>query len=418
MGDHLIMSQKERDYKAILEGVLAGHITLKDAALKMGVSYRHAKRLKRRYVASGDAGLVHKSRGRTSARAKSAEFKARVLSRYQEIYYECGPTHASELLAEEDGIEIHPETLRLWLLEAGLWARQRKRKPYRSRRPRRPRFGEMLQIDGSEHHWFGAGKDRCCLLNMIDDATNVTLAQLDTGETTHVLLSVLRSWIKRYGVPKSVYVDLKNVYVSGSKESFSVFEQVCEKLSITIIKAYSPQAKGRIERRHGIFQDRLVKELKIKGIETIEEANNYLNKDFLKKLNKKFTVEAEDPENAHRDAALYGSLEQVICWESERVLRNDYTVQFDKQHYQIMNKKEERLRPKSKLKIRKHLNGQLSIWFGEKRLKYRKIDVTERIKPEQKKKPLGPSKSEIARRNKHKTPWSRGMKLGRYDQAS
>lgn len=413
MGDLLIMSQKERDYKVILEGVLSGHLTLKDGAVKMGVSYRHAKRLKKHYLAAGDAGLVHKNRGRPSGRAKSARFKEQVLSRYQEVYYECGPTHAAELLLEEDGIEVHPETLRLWLLDAGLWSRQRKRKRYRSRRPRRPRFGEMLQIDGSDHHWFGEDESRCCLLNMIDDATNVTLAQLDTGETTHVLLSVLKGWIKRYGVPKSVYVDLKSVYVSSSTESFSVFEQVCEKLSITIIKAYSPQAKGRIERRHGIFQDRLVKELKIKGITTIEEANDYINKRFLKKLNKKFIVGADDPEDAHRDSKQYGNLDQIICWENERVVKNDYTVQLNNQHYQIMHHKDSGLSPKSKVMMRRHLNNRLTIWHGEKRLRYRRIEASERIKPEVEKKPLGPSRSERSRRNKHKSPWSKGSMMSK-----
>lgn len=140
MRRHLIMSEKERNYKVILEGVLAEHISVKDGAAKMGVTYRHAKRLKKHYTDLGDAELIHKSRGKPLSRVKLAEFKAQVISRYQEVYSECGPTHASELLYEEDRIKIHPETLSLWLLDVDLWLRQRKRKAYRSRRLRRPRL--------------------------------------------------------------------------------------------------------------------------------------------------------------------------------------------------------------------------------------------------------------------------------------
>jgi len=278
MGDKLIMSSKERKRKVIMEGVINKQYTLKEGANRMGVSYRQAKRIFKRYKAQGDTGLLHKHRGSPSGHAKPIVLKQKVLTLYQEKYRGFGPTLAAEFMEEEESIHVNAETLRLWLKSEGLWLRQRKHSPYRHRREPKERFGEMLQIDGSDHEWFGPDEPKCCLLNMVDDATSTTLAMLDGGETTWVLLTVLMKWIKRYGVPQSVYVDLKSVYVSPSQDGLSVFEEVCQKLDIKVIHAYSAQRKGRVERKHGVFQDRFVKELQLKGIKELGEANKLLEK--------------------------------------------------------------------------------------------------------------------------------------------
>jgi len=318
-------------------------------------------------------------------------------------------------LAELDNINIHPETLRLWLLKKGLWQRKRKRKGHRKKRTRRERFGELLQIDGSDHAWFGPDKPRCCLLNIVDDATSTTMSRMDKGETCRVLMSTLLDWIKTYGVPKSVYVDLKSLYVSPRREvdddievTMIVFERVCHLLDIEVIKAYSPQAKGRVERNHAIYQDRFVKELKLNNITTIEQANDFLKRKYLKEVNEKFAKEPIKSEDAHCSAEAYGDLEQIFCWEYHRVVRNDFTIRFDNNFYQLDKNRKARLREKDKVMVHVHLNGEMSLWKNGERLSYTKI-VEPRVNKQEEKKAreyTSGDRSENARKNKSKTPWS------------
>ena len=216
MGDRLIMRKKERERKVILSGYKEGRYTLVEAAERMGVSYRQAKRIWYRYHKENDAGLIHKSRGKPSTRAFDQNVKKIILKLYQEKYNDFGATFAAEKLAEDDNYILSRETLRQWLKSANLWIARRKRKSYRQYRERRACFGELLQIDGSIHRWFGSEIEHACLLNIVDDATGKTLALLDEGETTLVLLKALKQWVELYGVPEAVYVDLKSVYVSPS----------------------------------------------------------------------------------------------------------------------------------------------------------------------------------------------------------
>lgn len=415
MGDKLIMSTKERKRKVILEDVKRGFIRLIDVAPRLEVGYRQAKRIWKAYRQLGDKGLIHRSRGKTSSHAYPIRFKQKVLMFYQEKYWDFGPTFAAEKLAEDDKIIINDETLRLWLLEAKLWHKKRKRKSYHKRRDRRERFGELLQIDGSDHHWFGPEKPRCCLLNIVDGATGTTMSQLDKGETCRVLLSKLLAWIIKYGVPKAVCVDLKNLYVSPRREvdddietTMNVFERVCSLMDIEIIKAYSPQAKGRVERNHGVYQDRFVKELRLRKIKTIEEANPFLKKIYLKKINKKFAKKPALLEDAHCSAKAYGDLEQIFCWEYQRQVRNDYTVRFDNEFYQLDKKQEINLRSKNNIVVHVHLNGKMSLWKNSQRLSYKKITEPKVVKQEPKKRSeyTSADRSVNARKNKHKSPWS------------
>lgn len=413
-GDHLIMCAKERKRKVILEEVKKGQLSLKDAAPRMEVGYRQAKRIMKRYRRRGDVGLVHANRGKPSSHAYAAKFKNVVLKIYREKYLDFGPTFASEKLQEEDEITIIPETLRLWLLETHLWSRHRRRKSYRQRRERRQCFGELLQIDGSIHAWFGKERPNCCLLNMVDDATGITMSQLDEGETCYVLLSTFKRWVEKYGVPKAVYVDLKSLYVSPRRLvdndieiTLNVFERVCKLLNVEIVKAYSPQAKGRVERNHGVYQDRFVKELRLRGITEIEEANVFLNDVYLGKINKKFAKQPASIEDAHCSVKAYGDLEQIFCWEYTRQIRNDFTLQFNNEIFQL-EKQRIYLRTKRYVTVRVHLRGSMDIWYGNRRLNYRKLD----IRPNEPKvvyQRTGVSSSQrslAAKASKHKTPWS------------
>jgi len=403
MGECLIMSVKELKRKSILEGVVGGRLSLQDAGSRLGVSYRQAKRIKRRFVNEGDVGLVNRSRGRASSHKYPLVFKDQVLALYRSEYMGYGPTFVSEYLEENRGIKINAETLRLWLLEANLWVRQRKRKRYRQRRERRECFGELLQIDGSDHPWFGEDKPRSCLLNMVDDATGRTMSQLDSGETCKVLLSTFRMWVERYGVPKAVYVDLKNIYVSP--KGFNAFERVCYLLNVKIIKAYSPQAKGRVERNHGVYQDRFVKELKLKNITTIEEANAFLIASYLDKINKKFAKEPKSKVDAHCPVKAYGDLDQIFCWEYERRINNDFTIAFNNEFYQLAKEQAVKLRPKQKITVHIGLDSVVSLWQAESKLSYKKIAPPVKI--------VLPKKefdsfqcSKNSRTNRHRSPWS------------
>lgn len=356
------MSDKERLRKANFEMVKQGRMTLIMAAIQSEISYRQALRLYHRYLTQGDAGLIHKGRGKPSNYGHPDREK--ILALYKEKYPDFGPTLAAEKLAEDDQFVVDHDTLRAWLLEENLWHRQRKRSPHRHARECRAQFGELVQIDGSIHDWLEDGKDRC-LLNMVDDATTKTLSHLEDGETTRSIFITVWRWIELYGIPLAFYVDLKNVYVS--KKDISHFERACKKLGIRIIKAYSPEAKGRVERNHAVYQDRFVKELRLKQVKTIEKANQVLAGGFIDKLNFKFEKLARNPESAHR--SIHGiDLNQIFCWEYERQVQNDWTFSFKNKFYQIKKPYGCLVKPKEKILVRKHLDGSMSAWHQDQKL--------------------------------------------------
>jgi hypothetical protein len=270
----------------------------------------------------------------------SDEFKARVIKQYREEYAGFGPTLAAEKLGERNGLEVDHETLRRWLIAEGLWQVKRQRRQYRSRRERRHRFGELVQFDGSHHEWFEGRAERCCLMNMVDDATGTTLSFLDEQETTIGAMNLLWVWIERYGIPQGVYCDRKNAFVLDREPTIeeqlrgitprSPFETACEKLGIEVIVARSPQAKGPVERNHGVYQDRFVKELRLAGISEIDGANEYLQSTYLDQVNRKFAKPPIDAEDAHVPLLVDQTLESIFCFEEQRVVSEDYVVQFDR----------------------------------------------------------------------------------------
>jgi len=275
------MSNEELRRVEAFGQVQRGGLRLRDAERVLGLSYRQIKRLWRRYRREGPSGLQHRSAGRASQRAKPAVFREQVLCLVREKYGGTaseppfGPTLAAEHLAEEDHLAVDAETLRRWMLEEGLWRRQRgKPRAHRQRRARKEHFGELVQLDGSFHAWFEERGPRGCLMNMVDDATGTTVAHLCKEETTWDAVAVLRLWIAQYGVPLALYTDWKNVYKVAptpkqelrGEEPLTQFGRMCAQLGIRILGAHSPQAKGRVERRNGVHQDRLVKKLRRQGI--------------------------------------------------------------------------------------------------------------------------------------------------------
>jgi transposase len=333
------MSSRELERVGVLGRVASKALKLVNAAEILNMSYRQVKRLWKRYQQAGGEGLKHGSAGRASHRAKPEKFRRKVLRLVERKYSgeeeeRFGPTLAAQHLAEEDRLKVDEETLRRWMLAEGLWSRRRKRKAYRKRRERKPHFGELVQLDGSFHHWFEGRGPYGCLMNMVDDATGTTLSRLGEQETIWAAAGVLRTWIAKYGVPRALYTDWKNVYKREPTEKellrgeipVTQFGRMCEGLGIRIIAAGSAQAKGRVERNHGTHQDRLVKKLRRKGLGSYAAANEYLEKEYLPEHNRRFAQAAAQPEDYHTARPSRSELRQSFRLERKRRISNDWVV--------------------------------------------------------------------------------------------
>jgi hypothetical protein len=373
------MSAKERTRKSVLDQVESGQLGPSEAARLLGLSYRQFKRIRCRYRREGDAGLVHRGRGRSSTRAKPQALREAVLVRCRTVYAGLGPTLAAEKLLRE-GLVVDHETLRRWLVADGQWQRRRKRGRHRTRRERKARFGELLQLDGSHHAWFGPEHAPVCLMNLVDDATGRTLTFMAEQETTEAAMTVLENWVTRRGVPIALYCDRKNVYITeraptleeqlAGEGPMTVFGQACKKLGIKIVPAKSPQAKGRVERKHGVYQDRFVHELRLEGITTIESANTLLAGRFDAELNEKFAVSPRDPHDAHRALPRHLDLRDVFCTDEIRTVTNDWCVQHHNRHYQILKLNSPLPRPKDKVLVRTWRDGSIYIIYKTSKLKF------------------------------------------------
>ena len=386
----LLMSRKERNRLEVLGWKEHSGISLVKAAEAMGVSYRQAKRIWKRYKADKGAGLVHLGRGKKPNCGYGVEVKEQVLRAYEERYRGFGPTLASEKLEEEDGIRVDHETLRRWLISGGMWERQRKPRKHRQRRERKPCFGDLIQMDGSHHEWFEGRGPKSCLLSMVDDATGITMAMMAEEETTESAMLLLKEWIMTYGMPVALYTDRKNVYivdrarteeeVMTGKEPLSAFGKVCKKLGIRIIAARSPQAKGRVERKHGVYQDRWVKELRLKGVDDLAGANRLLGS-FTGRLNEKFAKDPASEEDHHRPMDPDASRADIFCWEETRVLRNDWTVRYDKRIYQVI--RQSPLPPaKQRITILRRMDGSLWMEYRGQSIQFKELTEETTQKPD------------------------------------
>jgi transposase len=380
------MSQGELRRVEVLARVKSKELKVVDAASLVGVSYRQAKRLWKRYREEGAKGLRHRGAGRASRRAKPARFRRRVMKLVREKYGEgegerFGPTLAAEHLASEDGLRIDAETLRRWMLEEGLWRRRRKRKLYRQRRERRRHFGELVQMDGSFHDWLeerGAGG---CLMNMTDDATSEVELRLGEEETIWAAAHTLRAWIEKHGVPQALYVDWKNVYKRAptqreqlrGEEPVTQFGRMCEKLGIEIIAAGSPQAKGRVERNHGTHQDRLIKKMRRKKIGTHEQANQYLQQEYLPEHNERFRRAPAEAENYHRQTPSEGELREVFRLESERIIGNDWVVRYDNRLFQVQAQSRKYAPAQGQVVVCEWQDGTVEMEYRGRKLPWKEI---------------------------------------------
>ena len=380
------MSTGELRRAGVLARVESGELHLADAARLMELSYRQAKRLWKRFRKGGAEGLKHGNGGRPSNRAYEEEFRVQVLKLVREKYSGApderfGPTLAAEHLASGDGQKIARETLRRWMMAEGLWSRERKRREHRQRRERREHFGEMVQMDGSFHAWLEDRGPGGCLMDLVDDATNTTLASLGEEETIWAAADALRAWMERYGVPHQLYVDWKNLYkrVATPKERLrgeepvTQFGRMCEKLGIKLIAANSPQAKGRVERVHGTHQDRLVKKLRLKGIASHAEANAYLESEYLEEHNQRFKRMAKKPEDYHHPCPGAAELEKIFRLETERTISDDWVVRYHGRFFQLEPESQHYAPARGKVLVGEARDGRVTIEYRGRAVPWREL---------------------------------------------
>ena len=369
------MSARELTRVEVLSRVKAGTLSLGSAASLLAVSYRQAKRLAHRYRAEGAKGLKHRSAGGPSNHARPLAERERALALVRAKYggsvaLRFGPTLAAEHLASEDGITVHHDTLRRWMLATGLWSRARKRSPHRQRRERKPHFGELVQLDGSFHGWYEARAPRGCLMTLVDDATGRTLGRLGAEETIWAAADVLRRWIERYGVPLALYTDWKNVYMRAPTAEEQAtgavprtqFGRMCASLGIQIIAASSPQAKGRVERNHGTHQDRLVKKLRRLGIADAAAANAFLETTYLPEHNARFAQAPASADDFHRRTPSRVTLDRALQLEETRVLSNDWVIRYDTRYFQVARQSHQ-APARSTVLVREAVTGAIEIRY-------------------------------------------------------
>ena len=375
--DIIAMTQEELKRLHVVRKALDKHITQIEAAELIGVCLRQVQRIVRIVRVEGDKGIIHKSRGKASNRALPDKIKSRALRLYKEKYPDFGPTLATEKLFEIDKIKLNDETLRLWLIEENISYKQRKKRPHRNWRQRKECFGEMVQIDGSGHDWFEGRGEECVFMGYIDDATGRPFGRFYPYEGTLPAMDSFKCYIKKYGIPVSIYLDKHSTYKSTKKQSIedelnnveplSQFGRALEELGVNVIYANSPQAKGRIERLFNTFQDRLIKEMRLKGINTIEEANKFLIS-YLPVYGRRFSVKPANDTDLHRPIPKGLSPDKIFCVKTKRVLRNDFTVAYNGKLYQV----EDNLSTKDVV-VEEKIDGSMLITSKDTNLKFKEI---------------------------------------------
>ena len=378
------MSRKERDRLRVISALKAGRLDQNKAAELLGIGVRQVRRSLRRFEAKGDKGLLHRLRGRPSNRKLDPKIERKALEKFRESYRDFGPTLAAEFLATRDGIQVGRETLRRWLARAGLRVSQRRGVKHRRWRERRPCLGELVQMDTSIHDWFEGRGETAVLIAMIDDATSRLEARFFAEDSTRTNLAMIGHYVRRQGVPRAIYADKASHFkttrcpdleeaLQGRKAETQVTRALRE-LGVRYVAANSPQAKGRIERAFRTLQDRLVKELRLKGVSTIKQANLYVERKFLPKWNRDFTIPPAISADAHRPIDGL-DLKVILAVQVTRTVANDFTVRHKGTLYQIEPVEAVRGLRKSKVLMEEPLEGRLRMRWRGRYLKFREVAV-------------------------------------------
>jgi hypothetical protein len=411
--DMITMSQEDLKRLAVIHRVIDKRVTQIEAAGVLGLSDRQIRRLIARVSADGDKGIIHQSRGQLSHNAKDLKIKKKAIDLCRGTYEGFGPTLASEKLFERDKIEISRETLRQWLKHEKLPYKDRKKRPHRQWRERKHHSGQMIQMDGSHHDWFEGRGPRCVLMGYIDDATGIPFAKFCSYEGSLTAMSSFKDYIRKHGIPMSVYLDKHSTYKTTKKptiedelnniDPLSQFGRALGELRVELIHANSPQAKGRIERLFETFQDRVIKEMRLLNICSIEEANKFLEY-YLPVFAKRFGVPPAKEGDLHRPLPKGIELDRILCVKTERALRNDFTVAHDKKLYQVLDN----IRAK-KVMVEEHVDNTMIIRYKDASLKFKKI--TQSPKKEEPKKAYEFKLKRVYMPQAADHPWKRGYRF-------
>lgn len=382
------LNDKERYKLEIITRVINREIKQVLAAKILGLSTRQIRRLQAQVLDDGESALTHKLKGKVSNHKISNAIKEKILETVKNKYSDFKPTFASEKLKEQDNISVNPETLRLWMSEKKLWqVRSQKKTKYFSWRERKEYFGELQQFDGSYHYWFedrlvdlNSNPIELCLLASVDDATGkITHAVFDFNEGVIPVFKFWKRYVeKEHGKPLAIYLDKFSTYKINHKnavdnlELMTQFQRAMRELDIEIINANSPQAKGRIERLFKTLQDRLVKELRLKRISNIQDANIFLKNIFIPNYNNRFSIPPSKTDNIHKSLTKEEkqSLSSVFSIKSQRRINNDFTIQFKNNFYQLKELQTTTVRSKDIVLVEEHLDHSLKMKFKDKYLSF------------------------------------------------
>ena len=385
----LLMTQAERDRLVTLKKARKGLMTQKEAADELDVSERHLRRLIGKLIEDGDKSVIHRLKGQPANHKIGDEIRKRAVEALSEKKcHDFGPTYARDYLASKKKIHVSKETVRQWMTEEKLWrGGRRKSEPPHVWRPRRSRFGELVQWDTSKHDWLeGRGSEQLYLISMIDDATSQLWARFTLHDSTEENMNLLEAYLKRNGRPMAFYTDKASLFCTAPKTARdekalpreereplppTQVERALRELGIVWIPAHSPQAKGRIERSFLTAQDRLVKDLRIEDVTTLEQANQYLRSQFIPWWNRKLTVTAQDPEDAHRPLEKSHDLEAILSHVESRMVKTDYTFQFEGKKYVIEQSDIRTGLRGAAIRIEKRWKGTIAARFENTYLRFR-----------------------------------------------
>jgi hypothetical protein len=374
MEEVLEMSTKELERYDVLKGVKRRALTQAKAAELLGVTDRQVRNLLTLIESEGPRGLVSRKRGRPSNRRKPTAFKQQILSIVREKYEDFGPSFAREKLAEVHNLNVSTETLRKWMTEVHIWIPGQRKVKTHPLRKRRDCFGEMIQVDGSHEYWFEERGERCVLIVFVDDATGrITSLHFSKGESLDGYFKALEKHLRRYGKPASIYSDRFSVFDSPMEGNLTQFKRALETLGIKSILATSPQAKGRVERMNRTLQDRFIKEMRLQGINTIDEANEYADR-FIEGYSRKFSKEPASQFDAHRPLENKIDLSRVLSRYEERTLTKDGVFQFHNRFYKIIEIPQGVMLRGKKVEVRIGKLGSVRVFLGDDELKSVPID--------------------------------------------
>jgi hypothetical protein len=416
--DRVIMSVKELRRVSVIRQTMEKKLTQVKAGALLGLTPRHIRRLIERVAQAGDQGLAHRGRGKPSNRQISEPVKTKALKLYEKQYGDFGPTLAAEKLAERHGMAVNAETLRGWLLAKGVTHFQRRKRPHRAWRERRAHVGELIQLDGSHHDWLEGRGPRCVLMAYIDDASSRVCARFYEYEGTLPAMDSFQRYIRQYGIPLAVYADKHTTYQSPAPPTVddqlagvkptSQFGRALGELAVELIPAHSPQAKGRVERLFKTVQDRLVKELRLAEVSTLEAANRFLES-YLPIYNRRFAVPPAQAADLHRPRPAHRELDRMLCLKTIRCLRKDFTIAYQGGLYQI----HETIRAPHVL-VEEHVDGTLRITHQGRSLGFHAI--TSRLVKIAAVTPVHPPRRPVTPRPDH--PWRRRLRSERRTQAT